>query len=107
MNVKFEFPVDCDEDRSVNITLFYLGKCLVALGSPSKWFVFSCKESDGRHNPGVIADETSVELGKAVENLDVLDVPRSRHCDESFDFLWIKEFAFCGDDIPLNHTETN
>ena len=74
MDVKFQFPVDSNEDGSILIQGLDIFISIFALGSPVKNFSFSCKPSNRIHDARIVLDKTSVELCQSVESLNGLEI---------------------------------
>jgi len=74
------------EDRSLGKSLLEGAECGVGLGIPVPRCVFAGEASEGYNDVGIVEDETSVEVGKAKEGLNLLEILRSWPLENSVDF---------------------
>jgi len=51
--------------------------------------------------------QASVELGQAVEDLNLFGVTGLRHIDDDLDFLWVGKLSFVRDNVIENNPGSN
>ena len=62
------------EDQSLSKSLLEGAECGVGLGIPVPRRVFVGEVSEGYNDVRIVEDETSVEVGKAEEGLNLLEI---------------------------------
>jgi len=74
------------EDQSLSKSLLEGAECGVGLGIPVPRHVFVGEASEGYNDVGVVENEMLVEVGKAEEGLNLLEILQSWPLENSIDF---------------------
>jgi len=74
------------EDQSLGKSLLEGVECGVGLGIPVPRRIFAGEASEGYNNVRVVENEMSVEVGKAEEGLNLLEILQSWPLENSIDF---------------------
>jgi len=74
------------EDQSLSKSLLEGAEHEVGLGIPVPRYVLVSEASEGYNDVGVVENETLVEVGKAKEGLNLLEILQSWPLENSVDF---------------------
>ena len=87
------------ENRSGGESFLKGVKSVLAFLSPSPLDILAGQAGEGNGDVGVSRDETTIEVGKTEEGLDVLDFPRSWPVQDNLDFVFRHTESVRGENV--------